>query len=117
MTRRTRNIVSFRYRDAGLHDGIVFPVYRVSPNSGASEANMAYMSLMETMLSIFLIPSQCNTSGINAWKRISFTPAMSSVDLKYLSAESPPRLRRLYTRYLTDPSQMGVASGIDRPTW
>ena len=58
------------------------------------------MSLMETILSIFEIPSQCNTSGISAWKRISFTPAISSVDLKYLSAESPPRLRKLYTRYL-----------------
>jgi hypothetical protein len=55
---------------------------------------------METILSIFDIPSQCSTSGINAWNRISLTPAISSVDLKYLSAESPPRLRRLYTRYL-----------------
>ena len=54
-----------------------------------------YMSLIEIMLSIFLMPNQCKTSGINAWKRMSFTPAMSSVDLKYLSAESPPRLRRL----------------------
>ena len=53
------------------------------------------MSLMDTMLSIFLIPSQWRTSGINAWKRMSFTPAIISVDLKYLSAESPPRLRRL----------------------
>lgn len=70
------------------------------------------MSLIETILSIFLIPSQCNTSGINAWKRISLTPAMSSVDLKYLSAESPPRLRRLYTRYLTDSSQIRVAPWI-----
>ena len=32
---------------------------------------------------------------------MSFTPAMSSVALKYLSAESPPRFRRLYTRYLS----------------
>ena len=58
------------------------------------------MSLMETMRSTLVIPSQCSTSGMSAWKRMSFTPAMSSVDLKYLSAESPPRLRRLYTRYL-----------------
>ena len=58
------------------------------------------MSLIEIMLSIFVIPSQCRMSGMSAWKRMSFTPAMSSVDLKYLSAESPPRLRRLYTRYL-----------------
>lgn len=54
-----------------------------------------YMSLIDTMLSIFLIPNQCNTSGMRAWNLISFTPAMSSVDLKYLSAESPPLLRRL----------------------
>lgn len=60
-----------------------------------------YMSLIETILSIFLIPSQCKTSGMRAWKRMSLTPAMSSVDLKYLSAESPPRLRKLYTRYLS----------------
>ena len=53
------------------------------------------MSLIETMLWIFVMPSQCRTSGIKAWKRMSLTPAMSSVDLKYLSAESPPRLRRL----------------------
>jgi hypothetical protein len=53
------------------------------------------MSDMETMLSIFLIPSQCRMSGINAWKRMSLTPATSSVDLKYLSAESPPRFLRL----------------------
>lgn len=56
---------------------------------------VAYMSLMETMLSIFLIPSQWRTSGMSAWKRMSFTPAISSVALKYLSAESPPRLRKL----------------------
>lgn len=35
------------------------------------------MSLIETMLSIFLIPSQCRTSGINAWKRISYTEKVS----------------------------------------
>lgn len=54
-----------------------------------------FMSLIETILSTFLIPNQWRTSGMRAWKRISLTPAMISVDLKYLSAESPPRLRRL----------------------
>lgn len=53
------------------------------------------MSLIETMLSIFLIPNQCKMSGMSAWKRMSLTPATSSVALKYLSAESPPRFRRL----------------------
>ena len=53
------------------------------------------MSLIDTMLSIFWIPNQCSTSGMRAWKRISLTPAISSVDLKYLSALSPPRFRRL----------------------
>jgi len=43
------------------------------------------------------MPNQCKTSGISAWKRISLTPAIISVDLKYLSAESPPYLRKLYT--------------------
>jgi hypothetical protein len=33
---------------------------------------------------------------------MSLTPAMSSVDLKYLSAESPPRFRKLYTKYLCE---------------
>ena len=63
------------------------------------------MSLIDTMLSIFLMPSQCRTSGMSAWKRMSFTPAMSSVALKYLSAESPPRFLRLYTRYLQHTGQ------------
>ena len=62
------------------------------------------------MLSIFLIPNQCRTSGMRAWNRMSFTPAMSSVALKYLSAESPPRFRRLYTRYL----QVIMSSAAER---
>lgn len=37
---------------------------------------------------------------MRAWNLESLTPAIISVDLKYLSALSPPRLRRLYTRYL-----------------
>jgi hypothetical protein len=61
-----------------------------------------FISLMLTIRSTLRIPSQCSTSGISAWKRMSFTPAISSVAAKYLSAESPPRLRRLYTRYLGD---------------
>lgn len=36
-----------------------------------------------------------------AWKRMSLTPAIISVALKYRSAESPPRLRELYTRSAT----------------
>ena len=61
----------------------------------------AYISLIEIMLSIFVIPSQWRTSGMRAWNLMSLTPAISSVDLKYLSAESPPRFLRLYTRYLS----------------
>ena len=38
---------------------------------------------------------------MSAWNLMSLTPAMSSVDLKYLSAESPPRFLRLYTKYLS----------------
>ena len=37
---------------------------------------------------------------MRAWNLMSLTPATSSVDLKYLSAESPPRFLKLYTRYL-----------------
>ena len=73
-----------------------------------------HMSLIDTMLSIFLIPNQCKMSGMSAWKRMSFTPAMSSVDLKYLSAESPPRLRRLYTRYLGEESNVRQWGGGGR---
>ena len=54
-----------------------------------------FISLIDTILSTFFIPNQCRTSGINAWNLISLTPAINSVDLKYLSAESPPRFRRL----------------------
>jgi hypothetical protein len=61
----------------------------------------AYISLIEIMLSIFVIPNQWRTSGMRAWNLMSLTPAISSVDLKYLSAESPPRFLRLYTKYLT----------------
>jgi hypothetical protein len=46
-------------------------------------------------LSIFLIPSQCRTSGISSWWRMSLTPAMFSVRAKYCVALSPPRLRAL----------------------
>lgn len=38
---------------------------------------------------------------MRAWNLMSLTPATSSVDLKYLSAESPPRFLKLYTRYLS----------------
>ena len=38
---------------------------------------------------------------MRAWNLMSLTPAISSVDLKYLSAESPPRFLKLYTRYLS----------------
>jgi len=38
--------------------------------------------LMLNILSILVIPNQCRISGIRAWKRISFTPAMFSVRLK-----------------------------------
>lgn len=42
---------------------------------------MTYL-LMLSILSIFLIPSQCRISGIKAWKRMSFTPATFSVRRK-----------------------------------
>ena len=51
--------------------------------------------LMLSIRSIFLMPSQWRISGINAWKRISFTPAMFSVLLKYSEARSNPRFRAL----------------------
>lgn len=38
--------------------------------------------LMLSILSIFLMPSQCRMSGIRAWNRMSLTPAMFSVRLK-----------------------------------
>jgi hypothetical protein len=96
----TGDVISFQDANSTLHDGIIFPVRQEMVSSWkedeyAHKAMNAYMSLIETMLSIFLMPSQCKTSGIKAWKRMSLTPAMSSVDLKYLSAESPPRLRKL----------------------
>jgi hypothetical protein len=53
---------------------------------------------IEIILSIFLTPNQCSVSGIIAWNLMSLTPAIISVALKYRSAESPPRLRELYTR-------------------
>lgn len=42
---------------------------------------MTYL-LMLNMRSIFLMPSQWRISGIRAWKRMSFTPAMFSVLMK-----------------------------------
>lgn len=54
---------------------------------------------IDSILSIFLIPSQWRISGINAWKRISLTPAIFSVRLKYSEARSAPRFLALYTRY------------------
>lgn len=45
------------------------------------KASVTYL-LMLSILSIFLIPSQCRISGIRAWKRMSFTPAMFSVRRK-----------------------------------
>lgn len=42
---------------------------------------------------------------MSAWCRASFTPAIDDVLSKYAAAESPPRFRRLYTRYfMTSPS-------------
>jgi hypothetical protein len=53
--------------------------------------------LIETSRWILRMPSQCSTSGISSWKRMSCTPATHSVRRKYLSALSPPtcRLRAL----------------------
>lgn len=51
--------------------------------------------LMLSMRSIFLMPSQCRMSGIRAWKRMSLTPAMFSVRLKYSDARSSPRFLAL----------------------
>ena len=58
--------------------------------------------LILNMRSIFLIPSQWRISGINAWNRISFTPAIFSVRLKYSDARSSPRFLALYTRYYVE---------------
>ena len=56
-----------------------------------------FMLLIETKRSILLMPSQCSTSGISSWKRMSCTPATHSVRAKYWAALSPPfwRLRAL----------------------
>lgn len=67
-----------------------------------------HISLIETMLSIFFIANQWRTSGMRAWNLMSLTPAISSVDLKYLSAESPPRFLKLYTRYLLHESRFVI---------
>lgn len=90
------NVVSSDDRDTGLYDGVIFPVDEFWSNGiYVISWERTYMSLIDTMLSIFVMPSQWRTSGINAWNRISLTPAISSVDLKYRSAESPPRFRKL----------------------
>mmetsp|Transcript_31646 Transcript_31646/g.95651 ORF Transcript_31646/g.95651 Transcript_31646/m.95651 type:complete len:245 (-) Transcript_31646:807-1541(-) len=61
-----------------------------------------FMSLMEMKRWIFVTPSQCSTSGMRTWNRVSAMPATASVQLKYSEARSPPswRLRMLYTKYL-----------------
>jgi hypothetical protein len=48
---------------------------------------------------------------MRAWNLMSLTPATSSVDLKYLSAESPPRFLKLYTRYLSRESGFMIHQG------
>mmetsp|Transcript_61963 Transcript_61963/g.202094 ORF Transcript_61963/g.202094 Transcript_61963/m.202094 type:complete len:250 (-) Transcript_61963:2336-3085(-) len=66
-----------------------------------------FMSLIEMKRWILVTPSQCKTSGIRTWKRVSVTPATSFVQLKYSEALSPPswRLRMLYTKYfVTSPN-------------
>lgn len=99
----TWEVVSFENRDARADDRIVFPVdgtaIRTYTTKNVQEGS--YISLIEIMLSTFVIPNQWRTSGMRAWNLISLTPAISSVDLKYLSAESPPRFLKLYTRYLS----------------
>lgn len=47
---------------------------------------------------------------MRAWNLMSLTPAISSVDLKYLSAESPPRFLKLYTRYLSHEQEFPIRS-------
>lgn len=59
------------------------------------QANWITDLLMLNMRSIFFIPSQCRMSGISAWNRISFTPAIFSVLLKYSDARSAPRFLAL----------------------
>ena len=56
-----------------------------------------FMLLIDTSRWILRTPSQCSTSGISSWKRMSCTPATHSVRAKYWSAVSPPtwRLRAL----------------------
>ena len=71
--------------DAGLDDGVVparAPTGETwrgdevsSSTPSIKDAGRDFMSLMLMKLWIFVIPSQCSTSGIRAWKRVSCTPA------------------------------------------
>ena len=42
-----------------------------------------FMLLIDTRRWILVTPSQCSTSGISSWKRMSCTPATHSVRAKY----------------------------------
>jgi hypothetical protein len=73
-------------------------IFTRSPTSMPLPVMASYLSLlMLTSRWILRMPSQCSTSGISSWKRMSCTPATHSVRRKYLSALSPPtwRLRAL----------------------
>jgi hypothetical protein len=85
------DVVALEDRDARLDDRIVLHVALQKAKRG--EGSIFHLSrqpssprtegrTIEIMLSIFFIPSQWRTSGMSAWKRMSLTPAMSSVDLK-----------------------------------
>lgn len=71
-----------------LNDGVVLhavgrmvSILRMAVPHIVFDERVTYL-LMLSILSIFLIPSQCRMSGIKAWKRISFTPAIFSVRRK-----------------------------------
>lgn len=52
-----------------------------------------FISLIEMNRSIFVMPSQCNASGMSDWNRTSWMPATACVQLKYSLALSPPSCR------------------------
>ena len=69
-----------------------------SPTSMPARTIASYFMFdIDTRRWIFLTPSQCRTSGISSWNRMSWTPATHSVRAKYCAALSPPawRLRAL----------------------
>jgi hypothetical protein len=76
-------------------DGVVLHTVGMVTLMSEDYSGIKTYLLILSILSIFLIPSQCRISGIKAWNLISFTPAIFSVRLKYSEARSAPRFRAL----------------------